>query len=161
MSRIALSSGYTPIDKGTYKFLVVETEYKEDFGKIKLVFENEAGRRHKETFTIIGNNGKTNEKALYAFTQFAIAILNDEDIEDVDVAELLGSHVISDIVHDKVLNEQTGEERVYAHMKNLVPVNEIKPNFGKTDITQALPNGNEKPATNNNEVEDIFSSLKI
>ena len=158
MGRIALSSGYVPLDEGTYKFEVVETEYKEDYGKIRIVFETKDGKKHSEQFIIIGNNGKTNDKALWAFTQFARAILNDDEIEDVDDRELVGSHVIADIVHDESINEETGEKRVYAHMKNLVAVDEIKPNFKKDfDAPKQAPV--ETPQVDNS-LDAILKSLQ-
>ena len=139
MPRVRLS-GYSIIPEGDYLFKVTGYEYKEDYGKITLFFESESGEKHSEKFSLLQSDGQVNQQALKAFSAYCVNILNDNTLWDseCDFEWLIGSHVKATIEHSKSVGTD-GVERTYAHMKNLQPVEEKKPNYIVKDSADEVP----------------------
>ena len=124
MARVGLSSPFTTLPVGTYKFKVTESNYKADFGKMVVKLETENGEKHSESFFFLDSAGKQNDKAISAYSYFARSVLNIRDYDgDIDDSWLVGSHIIADITH----TEANG--KTYCHIGNYQVVDEVKPNL--------------------------------
>lgn len=99
MARIPMTSGFTLIPEGTYVFLIYDVKYDEEFGKLEIYLVNAQNMTHTERFSLIGNDGEPNEKALNAFSFFAKTALNRYDMEDVDPQELVGHYIEAEVTH--------------------------------------------------------------
>ena len=125
MAIIQLSNtGYTRIPEGWHTFEVIESEYKEDFGKLTITLKTENGLNHKETFTLINAMGETNEKAVNAFTMFAKNCMNDFSLTQVDEQKLVGRKLRGRIeyVEGTKINPKTGKKYVNISMVEKKPV---------------------------------------
>ena len=100
MGKIALSEGYTVIPEGTHIFKIVEVNYKEAYGKLEIKMKTAKGQTHIERFSLIKQDGSSNEGALIAFSHFARTALNDYTAQDIDPEELVGHFLECDVVHD-------------------------------------------------------------
>lgn len=100
MGKIALSEGYTVIPEGTHIFKIVEVNYKEAYGKLEIKMKTAKGQVHTERFSLIKQDGSSNEGALNAFSYFARTALNDYTAQDIDPEELVGYFIECDVEHD-------------------------------------------------------------
>ena len=100
MGKIALSEGFTLIPEGTHIFKIVEVNYKEAYGKLEIKMKTAKGQVHTERFSLIKQDGSSNEGALNAFSYFARTALNDYTAQDIDPEELVGYFIECDVEHD-------------------------------------------------------------
>ena len=100
MGKIALSEGYTVIPEGTHIFKIVEVNYKEAYGKLEIKMKTAKGQTHIERFSLIKQDGSSNEGALNAFSYFARTALQDYTAQDIDPEELVGFFIECDVEHD-------------------------------------------------------------
>lgn len=100
MGKIALSEGFTVIPEGTHIFKIVEVNYKEAYGKLEIKMKTAKGQTHIERFSLIKQDGSSNEGALNAFSYFAKTALGDFDLQDIDPEELVGFFIECDVEHD-------------------------------------------------------------
>ena len=125
MAIIQLSNtGYTRIPEGWHTFEVIESEYKEDFGKLTITLKTENGLHHKETFTLINAMGEPNEKAVNAFTMFAKNCMNDFSLTQIDEQKLIGRKLRGRIeyVEGTKINPKTGKKYVNISMVEKEPI---------------------------------------
>lgn len=115
MARITLSSGFTPLAEGTYDFEITGIDYQEAFGKMKVTFETETGKKHTEFYNLLKSDGSTNDGALAAFSIMAKNAFGDNALSDIDPAELIGKFIKGEI------NHQEYNGRIYAHVGNFAP----------------------------------------
>lgn len=115
MARIPMSSGFTMIPEGTYVFKVKESDYDEEFSKLKMTFETQDGQTLREQFMFVKNDGTPNTGALNAFSFLAKTIMQDNDMADVDPADLVGRYLRAVVTH----TESNG--RTYAHLGDKSP----------------------------------------
>lgn len=97
---VRLSGGFTMIEEGTQVLKITKVDYNEDFGKIKIVMENEKGAKHFENFSLLKADGSVNENACMAFSVFARNAKHDAYLEEVEPTELVGCFLIGEIVHE-------------------------------------------------------------
>lgn len=100
MGKIALSEGFTVIPEGTHIFKIVEVNYKEAYGKLEIKMKTAKGQTHIERFSLIKQDGSSNEGALNAFSYFAKTALGDYTLQDIDPEELVGFFIECDVEHD-------------------------------------------------------------
>ena len=100
MGKIALSEGFSPIPEGTHIFKIVGVDYKEAYGKLEIKMKTAKGQVHTERFSLIKQDGSSNEGALNAFSYFARTALNDYTAQDIDPEELVGYFIECDVEHD-------------------------------------------------------------
>lgn len=105
MSRIPLTGGFTMMERGEQILKITSAEYKEDFGKVKLTMQNAKGQKHFENFTLVNNNGETNDGACGAFSALAKTALRNTDADDVDVTELVGCYIKGEIDYREYENK--------------------------------------------------------
>lgn len=116
MAKIGLTGGFTPLPEGMYVFRVKSAEYKEQFGKLKLVFETKDGKTHTEQFNLLDDKGQPNEGAYNAFSYLARTLLDDFDRDEIDEQELVGRYVKCAIEHNVVPAKDGNGTRTFAHL---------------------------------------------
>ena len=100
MALIGLTTGqFTLIPEGTHVFKIVDATY-DDFGILLIKMQTRAGLSHTERFTLIGENGEPNQKAINAFSYFAHTALDDFSLTQIDHTDLIGKFIQCDVTHD-------------------------------------------------------------
>jgi hypothetical protein len=91
------------IAEGTHTFKVTKVDYDSDFGKLTVEMVTKDGLKNIERFSLINNNGETNEKAINAFSYLARMVMNNPELAgDFDEQELVNRYVTADVEHQKV-----------------------------------------------------------
>lgn len=102
MAKIKLSEGgFSLIPEGTTIFKIVDVEYKEDFGKMKVEMQTKTGGKHTEQFTLLTKSGEVNEGALKAFSYFAKTALNNFQLDEIDETDLIGCYIQATVKHEE------------------------------------------------------------
>lgn len=100
MAKIGLSEGFSLVPEGTHVFKITAVNYKEAFGKMEVTMETQTGQKHIERFSLLKQNGESNEGALNAFSYFAKVALNDFSLTEIDHTDLIGHFMECDVEHD-------------------------------------------------------------
>ena len=102
MAKIKLSEGgFNLIPEGVTVFKIVDVEYDEDFGKMKVYLQTKSGAKHTEQFMLQGKNGEVNEGALKAFSYFAKTALNNYELDEIDETDLVGCYIQATVKHEE------------------------------------------------------------
>ena len=102
MAKIKLSEGgFSLIPEGTTIFKIVDVEYKEDFGKMRVDMQTKTGGKHTEQFTLLTKSGEVNEGALKAFSYFAKTALNNYSLDEIDETDLIGCYIQATVKHEE------------------------------------------------------------
>ena len=108
MAKIKLSEGgFTLIPEGVTTFKIVDVEYKEDFGKMKVTLQTKSGTKHIEQFTLLDKNGEVNDGALKAFSYFAKTALNNYELDEIDEQDLVGCYITATVKHEEFESNKT------------------------------------------------------
>lgn len=100
MAKIKLAKGgFTLISEGVTTFKVVEVEYDEDFGKMRVHLQTKSGQKHTEQFMLLKNDGEVNEGALKAFSYFAKTCLNNYELDEIDEQDIVGCYITATVTH--------------------------------------------------------------
>jgi len=133
MAKIKLSKGgFTPIPEGTHVFKITSAEYDEDFGIVDIEMVTADGKKHKEKFFLMTQDGEPNEGVLNAFSYFAKTALNDFAIEEIDPADLVGCFFQADVTHDVQPSKNDPNKTV-----TFIRLNNWKPSKGFAEKEQA------------------------
>lgn len=100
MKNIRLSNGYQIIPAGTHIFQIVEVDYNDKLGVLKIKMKTAKGQTHVERFSLLNKNNQPNEGALNAFSYFARTAMGDNTITDVNPEDLVGFFIECDVEHD-------------------------------------------------------------
>lgn len=102
MAKLTLNEAkvFAPISEGYHVFKIVESNYKEDFGKLEIVMKTANGQKHIERFSFGGGKFPINQGAMNAFSYFARVAMNDYSMETVDPSELVGKYLRCKVEHD-------------------------------------------------------------
>lgn len=111
MAKVKLAeSTFNLIEKGRYVFKIVDVDYNEDFGKMKVSLQTKDGQKHTEQFNLIKPNGEPNEGALKAFSYFARTALNNYNVDEIDYEDLLGCYIEATVDHEEFeSNKEAGK----------------------------------------------------
>lgn len=102
MAKIKLAKGgFTLIPEGVTTFKVVEVEYDEDFGKMRVHLQTKSGQKHTEQFMLLKNDGEVNEGALKAFSYFAKTCLNNYELDEIDEQDIVGCYITAIVKHEE------------------------------------------------------------
>lgn len=102
MAKIKLAKGgFTLIPEGVTTFKVVEVEYDEDFGKMRVHLQTKSGQKHIEQFMLLRNDGEVNEGALKAFSYFAKTCLNNYEVDEIDEQDIVGCYITASVKHEE------------------------------------------------------------
>ena len=108
MAKLKLSEGgYTLLPEGVTTFKIVEVDYKEDFGKMKVLMVTKTGAKHTETFSLLNKKGEVNEGALKAFSYFAKTALNNYELDEIDDQDLVGCYITATVKHEEFESNKT------------------------------------------------------
>lgn len=108
MAKIKLAeSGFTLIPEGVTTFKIVDVEYKEEYGKMKVHMQTKDGMKHTEQFTLLTQKGETNEGALKAFSYFAKTALNNYELDAIDETDLIGCYITATVKHEEFESNKT------------------------------------------------------
>lgn len=124
MAKIGLVEGYTMLPEGEQIFKVTKVNYDEDFGKIEVTLQTKSGQSAKETFSILNDDGETNEGALKAFSYFAKNCLNNFTINEIDHEDLVGCYVKATVKHEEYIakkGKNVGKTMKAAHLTDYEP----------------------------------------
>lgn len=94
-------TGFTLIPEGTQVLKIVEVDYDEKFGKMKISMQTKSGAKHTERFGLIKNNGEVNDGALRAFSYFAKTALNNYNLDEIDEQDLVGCYIKATVTHEE------------------------------------------------------------
>lgn len=108
MARIKLSEGgFSLIPEGVTTFKIVDVEYKEDFGKMKVAMQTKSGAKHTEQFMLLDKKGEINDGALKAFSYFAKTALNNYNLDEIDESDLIGCYITATVKHEEFESNRT------------------------------------------------------
>lgn len=108
MAKIKLSEGgFSLIPEGVTTFKIVDVEYNEDFGKMKISMQTKSGAKHTETFTLLDKKGEVNDGALKAFSYFAKTALNNYELDEIDETDLIGCYIQATVKHEEFESNKT------------------------------------------------------
>ena len=158
MARITLSRGYTVVPEGKdVLFTITNVKYDTDFGKLEVTCKTNNDETHTERYGFIKSNGETNDKALFAFSCFARAVLDDPDLEDVDEQELLNKKFYADVTHDEVARQDGNGTNIYSRLNNVKPyLITARPKAQPYQPSQAPQQPQSKPSSHNIDLDALL-----
>ncbi|MBP3883997.1 MAG: hypothetical protein J6D54_03540 [Olsenella sp.] len=116
MARIALSEGFRNLEEGEDVILTITSStYDTKTATAKIRFEDGDGRSGVETFRFgkAKRKGAAQMGALNAYSTIAKTALRNWEVEDIDPDELVGRHVLCDVVATEADNGNK-----YTHPRN-------------------------------------------
>lgn len=101
MAKIKMSEGgYIVLPEGKHVFKIIESDYDEDFGVVKIQMVTASGTKHTENFHLLTKDGEVNEGANKAFSYFAKTALNNMNLEEIDHDDIVGCYIEIMVEHD-------------------------------------------------------------
>lgn len=100
MAIIPMTNGFTVCPEGVHIFRIYKVDYNEEFGKLVVYLVNAKGKTVQERYSLMNQDGSTNDKACNAFSFFAKTALNDFSLEAVDPAMLVDRYIKAAVTHD-------------------------------------------------------------
>lgn len=117
MSKIKLTNGWTNLPEGQVVLKIIDTEYKEQFGKLNILCVNQSGLKHTEKFSLLGKSGEPNNGAYAAFSILAKAALGDNNVDEIDPDDLKGKFFKCTVEHDvQPSNRNDGTDVTFVHL---------------------------------------------
>ena len=116
-----MSGGFVMLPEGDHILKITEVDYKEDFGKLEVKMETQAGLTHVERYSLQTKTGDVNEGALNAFSYMASNAMQKWDMEEIDEQELVGKFIAVDVIHveSKTISDKTGKPFVNVNFKTI------------------------------------------
>lgn len=120
MIKLSESKGFGTIPEGEYVFKVEDVQYDEDFGIIEMDLITEDGKKHREKYNLLRNDGEINEGALNVFSYVSRTLLQDFSVEQIDHQSLIGKYMKASIVHNKVPStKKEGEFMTFVNLNDV------------------------------------------
>ena len=134
MALIGLTTGqFTVIPEGTHVFKIVDAEY-DAFGILLVKMQTRDGLTHTERFTLIGEDGEPNQRAVNAFSYFAHTALKDFSLTQIDHTDLIGKFIKCEVKHDTRPNKNDPTKTV-----TFVRLDKKEPVSGWEDTSVVAP----------------------
>lgn len=154
MAKIKLTQGgFQLLPEGTTTFKIVDVEYDEDFGKMKVHLQTKSGQKHIEKFTLLKANGEVNEGALKAFSYFAKTCLNNFNLDEIDEQDLVGCYITATIKHEQFeSNKEAGKMLTSARLNDYA----VAVGFGDETTVNDEP-FEEKEESNDVDLDDFLN----
>lgn len=140
MAIIPMTSGFSLCPKGVQIFRIYKVDYNEEFGKLVVHLVNAQGITIQERFSLLNQNGESNEKACNAFSFFAKTALNDYSLEAVDPIMLVDHYIKADVTHSvQPSNKDPNKTVTFANLGDKWTAD----GFDTTPVPKALTLGKE------------------
>lgn len=138
MAKIKLSEGgFVLIPEGVTVFKVVDVEYDEDFGKMKVHLQTKDGKKHTEQFMLQTKSGEVNEGVLKAFSYFAKTALNNYQLDEIDPEDLKGCYIQATVTHGEFeSNKEPGKKLKSARLSDYT----VATSFGEDKFESVADN---------------------
>ena len=134
MATIKLTEGFSLIPEGTHIFKITNVDYKEVYGKLEITMETVKGQKHIERFSLMRENGTTNDGAYKAFSFFAKTALGDFSVSELEPSMLVGCYMKCEVTHDTVPSKKDPTQ-----MTTFIRLGDKKPVNGYEGETPAAP----------------------
>ena len=119
MAMIPMTNTFTICPKGEQIFRIYKVEYNEEFGKLIVHLVNAQGNIVQNKFSLMNQDGSSNDKACNAFSFFAKNALNDFSVPAVDPVTLIDRYIKLEVIHDvKPSTKKPGETVTFVNVKN-------------------------------------------
>ena len=119
MAMIPMTNTFSICPKGEQVFRIYKVEYNEEFGKLTVHLVNAQGNIVQNRFSLMNQDGSTNDKACNAFSFFAKNALNDFSVPAVDPMTLVDRYIKLEVIHDvKPSTKKEGETVTFVNVKN-------------------------------------------
>ena len=91
---------FTPVPEGVHIFRIYDVEYDVTFGKVKVCMVNAKGRTHIAQYSTLNNDGSINEVACNSLGYLARAAINDDNLVEIDHAQLIDKYIQTTVTHN-------------------------------------------------------------
>lgn len=140
MAMIPMTNTFSICPKGEQVFRIYKVEYNEEFGKLTVHLVNAHGNVVQNRFSLMNQDGSSNDKACNAFSFFAKNALNDFSIPAVDPMTLIDRYIKLEVTHTEAAsNKVAGATVTFVNVKNPSVAN----GFDTEPCTKALTLGKE------------------
>ena len=140
MAMIPMTNTFSICPKGEQVFRIYKVEYNEEFGKLTVHLVNAQGNIVQNRFSLMNQDGSSNDKACNAFSFFAKNALNDFRIPAVDPMTLVDRYIKLEVTHTEAASNKTpGGTVTFVNVKNPSVAN----GFDTEPCTKALTLGKE------------------
>lgn len=119
MAMIPMTNSFSICPKGEQVFRIYKVEYNEEFGKLTVHLVNAQGNIVQNRFSLMNQDGSTNDKACNAFSFFAKNALNDFNVPAVDPLTLVDRYIKLEVTHTEAPSTKTpGATVTFVNVKN-------------------------------------------
>ena len=119
MALIPMTNTFSICPKGEQIFRIYKVEYNEEFGKLIVHLVNAQGNIVQNRFSLMNQDGSSNDKACNAFSFFAKNALNDFNIPAVDPMTLVDRYIKLEVTHTEAASNKTaGATVTFVNVKN-------------------------------------------
>ena len=144
MAMIPMTNTFSICPKGEQVFRIYKVEYNEEFGKLIIHLVNAKGNTVQNRFSLMNQDGSTNDKACNAFSFFAKNALNDFGIPAVDPMTLVDHYIKLEVTHTEAPStKKEGETVTFVNVKNP----SVASGFDTTPCEKALTLGKVAPTS--------------
>lgn len=143
MAMIPMTNTFSVCPEGMHVFRIYKVDYNEDFGKLTVYLVNAQGNIVQNRFSLMNQDGSSNDKVCNAFSFFAKNALNDFSIPAVDPEMLIDHYVKLEVYHDvKPSTKKEGETVTFVNVRTPSVAN----GFDTEPCAKALTIGKEATA---------------
>lgn len=134
---------FTPVPEGVHIFRIYDVEYDVTFGKVKVCMVNASGKTHIAQYSILNNDGTTNDVACNSLGYLARAAINDDNLVEIDHALLIDKYIQTTVTHNVQPNRNDPSKTV-----TFINLSETKPadGFDTEPCEKAMTLGKDKKA---------------
>jgi hypothetical protein len=114
-----MTNSFSICPKGEQVFRIYKVEYNEEFGKLTVHLVNAQGNIVQNRFSLMNQDGSTNDKACNAFSFFAKNALNDFSIPAVDPMMLVDRYIKLEVTHTEAPStKEPGKTVTFVNVKS-------------------------------------------
>lgn len=119
MAMIPMTNTFSICPKGEQVFRIYKVDYNEEFGKLTVYLVNAQGNVVQNRFSLMNQDGSTNDKACNAFSFFAKNALNDFSIPAVDPMMLVDRYIKLEVTHTEAPStKEPGKTATFVNVKS-------------------------------------------
>ena len=158
MAMIPMTNTFSLCPEGEQVFRIYKVDYNEEFGRLVVYLVNAQGNTAQNKFSLMNQDGSTNDKVCNAFSFFAKNALNDFSIPAVDPMMLVDHYVKLVVTHDvKPSTKNPGETVTFVNVKSP----SVASGFETEPCAKALTLGKAVPVTTTPTTEAPATGLDL